>query len=249
MYLVGHEALAEHARESAALLAAGERALISHISAAALWGFAPPSTGEADVHVTTIGAKVRSRPGLKAHRTGTLEPCDIRRRHGLPLTAPARTLYDLAAGRYPDLERAFAEAHAQRLVNAREIEQMLNRAGPRAGSRALRDLLSDNASGYTRSKAERILRTLLRAANLPLARFNTRVAGYEVDAFWPEHRLIVEVDGYAYHGHRAQFERDRKKDLALTAAGYRVIRVSWRQLTNEPFALVAVLSAALSLGR
>jgi very-short-patch-repair endonuclease len=249
VYLVGHEALAEHARESAALLAAGERALISHISAASLWGFAPPSTSDADVHVTTVGAKVRSRPGLRAHRSGTLEPRDIRRRHGLPLTAPARTLHDLAATGYRELERAFADAHAQRLVNAREIERMLERAGPRAGSRALRDLLSDNASGFTRSKAERILRSLLRSANLPTALFNTRVAGYEVDAVWPEQRLIVEIDGYAYHGHRAQFERDRKKDMALTAAGYRVIRVSWRQLTNEPFALVAVLSAALSLGR
>ncbi|MGZ4306857.1 MAG: endonuclease domain-containing protein [Solirubrobacteraceae bacterium] len=214
-----------------------------------MWGIAPPPGPEEDVHVTTIGPKVRSRPGLQAHRSRTLEPRDIRRHHGLALTAPARTLHDLAATGYQDLERPFAEAHAQRLVTAREIEQMLDRAGPRAGSRALRDLLSDNASGYTRSKAERILRNLLRSANLPTALFNTRVAGYEVDAVWPDRRLIVEVDGYTYHGHRAQFERDRKKDLALTAAGYRVIRVSWRQLTNEPFALVAVLSAALSLGR
>lgn len=199
--------------------------------------------------MTVVGRRPRRRAGVHLHYATTLDARDIRRVHGLPVTAPARTLHDLAATGYAQLERAFAEAHAQRLVNAREIEQMLNRAGPRAGSRALRDLLSDNASGYTRSKAERILRGLLRQANLPTALFNTRIAGYEVDAVWPDQRLIVEVDGYAYHGHRAQFERDRKKDLALTAAGYRVIRVSWRQLTNEPFALVAVLSAALSLGR
>ena len=99
------------------------------------------------------------------------------------------------------------------------------------GTRALRALQSDNASGFTRSAAERMLRGLIRAANLPRPRFNARLAGYEVDAVWPDRRLVVEVDGYAYHGHRAQFERDRRKDLALTAAGYRVIRVSWRQLT------------------
>jgi very-short-patch-repair endonuclease len=178
-----------------------------------------------------------------------LEPCDIRRLQGLPLTAPARTLFELAATGYRDLERAFGDAHAQRLVTAREIEDLLERAGPRAGTRALRTLQSDNASGFTRSKAERILRGLLRSANLPLPRFNARVAGYEVDAFWPEHRLVIEVDGYAYHGHRAQFERDRRKDLALTAAGYRVIRLSWRQLTQEPFALIAVISSALSHSR
>jgi very-short-patch-repair endonuclease len=249
IYVPGHQALAQYARESAALLVAGERAVISHISAASLWGFAPPTTPQADVHITTVGQKIRSRPGLKAHRSQTLEPRDVRRLHGFPLTAPARTLHDLAATGYPDLERAFGDAHAQRLVTAREIEQQLDRAGRRRGSRALRDLLSDNASGYTRSRAERILRRLLRAANLPMARFNDRVAGYEVDAVWPEQRVIVEVDGFAYHGHRGQFERDRKKDLALRAAGYRVIRVSWRQLTNEPFALVAVLAAELSLGR
>ena len=150
------------------------------------------------------------------------------------MTAPARTLFDLAATGYPHLERAFGDAHAQRLVTAREIERPARaQPDPRAGTRALRALLSDNASGFTRSKAERILRGLLRSANLPLPRFNARVAGYEVDAFWPEHRLVIEVDGYAYHGHRAQFERDRRKDLALTAAGFRVIRVSWRQLTQR----------------
>jgi len=243
--VLGHEALAQHARESAALLAAGDRAVLSHASAAALWGFAPAPGPEEDIHITTIGPKVRSRPGLKAHRSDTLQPCDIRRLHGLPVTAPARTLFDLAATTYRDLDRAFGQAHAQRLVTAREIEQLLDRIGPRAGSRALRALLSDNASGFTRSKAERILRSLLRSANLPLPRFNARVAGYEVDAFWPEHRLVIEVDG----GHRAQFERDRRKDPALTAAGYRVIRISWRQLTQEPFALIAVTSSALSDSR
>jgi very-short-patch-repair endonuclease len=247
VYLVGHEALAPLARETAALLAAGPRAVISHSSAAHLWNFAP--AGEVGVHVTVIGTRRRSRPGLIMHSASNLEPRDIRRLHDLPVTAPARTLFDLAATGYRDLDRAFGDAHAQRLVTAREIERLLDRTGPRAGSRALRSLLSDNASGFTRSEAERLLRALLRSANLPLPRFNARVAGYEVDAFWPEHRLVIEVDGYAYHGHRAQFERDRRKDLALTAAGYRVIRISWRQLTQEPFALIAVISAALSDSR
>jgi very-short-patch-repair endonuclease len=247
VFLVGHEALAPRARETAALLAAGERAVISHASAAHLWGFA--ALDDEGVHVTVVGRRRRSRQGLIVHYATSLDPLDVRRLHGLPLTAPARTLFDLAATGYPQLERAFGEAHAQRLVTAREIEDMFERAGPRAGTRALRALQSDNASGFTRSKAERVLRGLLRDANLPTPRFNAKIAGYEVDAVWPDRRLVVEVDGYAYHGHRAQFERDRRKDLALTAAGYRVIRISWRQLTQEPFALIAVISSALSDSR
>ena len=80
------------------------------------------------------------------------------------------------------------------------------------------------------------------AARLPRPLTNVRVAGWEVDAYWPRERLIVEVDGYAYHGNRAAFERDRRKDAALTAAGYTVIRVTWRQLKHEPLAVVALLA-------
>jgi very-short-patch-repair endonuclease len=221
--------------------------VISHSSAANLWGFV--AVDDEGIHVTVIGRRRRSRPRLIVHYASTLDPRDVRRLHGLPLTSPARTILDLAATGYRDLDRAFGDAHAQRLVTAREIEDLLERAGPRAGTRALRALQTDNASGFTRSEAERLLRALLRSANLPTPRFNARIAGYEVDAVWPDRRLVVEVDGYAYHGHRAQFERDRRKDLALTAAGYRVIRVSWRQLTREPFALIAVISSALSDSR
>lgn len=249
VYVFGHEALAPYARETAALLAVGERTVISHSSAAVLWGFAAAGAGDDDVHVTVVGRRPHRRPGLHLHYASSLDPRDIRRLHGLPVTSPARTIVDLAATGYRDLDRAFGDAHAQRLVTAREIEELLERAGPCRGSRAVKALLTDNASGFTRSEAERLLRALIRAANLPTPRFNARVAGYEVDAVWPDRRLVVEVDGYAYHGHRAQFERDRRKDLALTAAGYRVIRVSWRQLTQEPMALVAVISSALSLGR
>ena len=97
----------------------------------------------------------------------------------------------------------------------------------------------------TRSEAERRLLKLIRAAKLPLPVTNTRVAGWEVDAFWPRHRLVVEVDGYAYHGNRAAFERDRRKDAALIAAGYRVVRVTWRQIADEPHVVVALLARLL----
>ena len=63
---------------------------------------------------------------------------------------------------------------------------------------------------------------------------------------WREARLIVEVDGYAFHSSRSAFERDRRRDAALAGSGWRVVRVTWRQLTDEPEAVVATLAAALA---
>ena len=98
----------------------------------------------------------------------------------------------------------------------------------------------------TRSEAERRALDLIRAARLPPPETNVRVCGHEVDFLWRRQRLIVEVDGYAFHSSRRSFERDRRKDQALGAQGYRVIRVTWRQLTEEPEVVVATLAAALA---
>jgi very-short-patch-repair endonuclease len=243
VYLVGHEALAPFARETAALLACGEGSFISHSSAALLWSLTTPN--DDDVHVTVVGRRCRSREGLRAHYAAQLDPQDIRRVAGLPVTSPARTFLDLAASKWPDLERAFAEAHVQRLLSVGELERAIRRAGRRPGVGVLRALISDNASGFTRSRAERLLRKIIRAARLPEPMFNARFDRYELDAVWAEQRLVVEVDGYGPHGHRAAFERDRRKDMALAAAGYLVIRVTWRQLNEEPLAVAAAIASAL----
>jgi very-short-patch-repair endonuclease len=87
---------------------------------------------------------------------------------------------------------------------------------------------------------------LLRDARLPEPLTNVRVAGFEADFFWPDQKLIVEFDGYQFHGHRRAFERDRRRDQAHIAAGYTVIRVTWRQLTEEPLAVVATISRVLA---
>ena len=100
---------------------------------------------------------------------------------------------------------------------------------------------------FTRSEGERRLRPLCKAANLPAPRMNARVAGHEVDAYWPAQRLIVEIDGYRYHGTRRAFERDRRKDAELQAAGYRVVRITYRRLRHEPYSVTAQLGALLSV--
>jgi very-short-patch-repair endonuclease len=215
VYQVGPIA-APRGREMAAVLATG--GVLSHHSAAAIWGFRPPHEG--DVHITTT-TPARSRQGIRVHRSATLKAAV---HHGLPLTPAARTLHDLRP-LLPtrDYDRALEEAQVLGLVPKRPGDE------PR----------------FTRSEGERRLVALVRKARLPLPLTNTRVAGWEVDAFWPRHKLIVEVDGFGYHGHRGAFERDRRKDADLTAAGYRVIRITWWRLVNEPHAVVAKLAQLL----
>jgi very-short-patch-repair endonuclease len=90
------------------------------------------------------------------------------------------------------------------------------------------------------------MRRLCREARLPLPVANVKVCGWEVDLLWPQHQLIIEVDGFAAHGHRAAFERDRRKQTELVAGGYRVIRITWRQLRIEPLAVIAAVALALA---
>ncbi len=163
----------------------------------------------------------------------------------LPVTAPARTLLDLA-GVSPlhDLERALAEARVQRLVTDRALREALDRAPGRSGTATLRALLEAEPT-LTRSEAERRLRRLILDGGLPPPETNVRLLGFEVDLVWRGAKLVVEVDGHAFHAHRAAFERDRKRDQALVAAGFRVIRVTWRQLEREPLAVLARIAQAL----
>jgi very-short-patch-repair endonuclease len=226
VYRVGPIA-APYSREMAAVLATG--GALSHDTAAALWGFRPPHDG--DPHVT-VARDARSRRGVRVHRTRSLTAAV---HLGLPLTTAARTLHDLAPLlTQGELDRAVEEALIRGLAKPEEL----------TGRPALRRATIEEPQ-MTRSEAERRLRSLIRAARLPRAVTNTRVAGWEVDAFWPAHGLVVEVDGFAYHGNRAAFERDRRKDAALVAAGYRVVRITWRQLVDEPHVVVALLARLL----
>ena len=93
------------------------------------------------------------------------------------------------------------------------------------------------------------MRSLTRDAALPQPLCNALIHGHRVDFVWPDHKLVIEVDGYQFHGHRSAFERDRRKDQVLIAAGYRVVRVTWLQLCHEPMRVAAVLAAALTASR
>jgi very-short-patch-repair endonuclease len=243
VYFVGHEAEQPLGAEMDAVLFLAGFGVLDHGSASKIWGFyTPPDPG---VTLTTVGRNIRSRPGLTTHRAHTLDPRDIRLRAGLPVTAPARTILDLA-GELPieELERAITEARVQRLVTDDELRAAARRAPGKKGAAVLRRLL-EAGPAYTRSKAERLMLRLLRAAQLPRPLTNIKLCGYNADFFWREQGLIVETDGYQFHSDRRAFERDRKRDQVHVAAGYRVIRVTWMQMQNEPFAVIARIAQAL----
>jgi very-short-patch-repair endonuclease len=166
----------------------------------------------------------------------------------LPLTGPARTLLDLAAEvSDSELEEAVAAGVMRRLASADEIRAAISRTPGRKGASRLARLLDAGAtSGFTRSKAERRMRELLRAAELPQPQANAPLLGYVADFLWAEHKLVVEVDGYRFHSDRAAFERDRRRDQVFAAAGYTVVRVTWAQLSNEPLAVVARIAQSLA---
>lgn len=244
IYLVGRPTLEPLAAETAAVLHFRGHGVLSHRSAAALWGLGPAPE---DVTLTLVAHEGR-RPGLRTHRTDHLDERDLRARQGLPVTAPGRTILDLAAEVGPDeLERALAEARVQRLLRDGDLEAALARAPRRNGVARLRALLAAEAGpAATRMEMERRMLALIRAAQLPAPLVNSRVSGFEVDFHWPDRRLIVETDGHRFHGHRGAFERDRRRDQILIAAGYRVMRVTWRQLIEEPMAVVARIALALA---
>jgi very-short-patch-repair endonuclease len=247
VYSTADPSLLPLVRPTAALLSTGHGAVISGRSAAAVYGLTDPDPDVIDV--TVIGRKVRPRRGMTIHRLTALAPADIAKKDNLTLTSPARTLIDFAQHAADDeLSNAFGEARAKRLVSDASLKAALARA-PRnhpGAARIRRWIEEDPGRTHERSKAERLMRQHLQAAQLPQPLANVKLHGYLADFVWPELKLIVEVDGYGTHGDRLAFERDRRRDQIHTAAGYVVIRVSWRQLRDEPMAVVTRIAQAIA---
>jgi very-short-patch-repair endonuclease len=220
VYLVGHAVMLPFATEHAALLAIGDGATLGAHSAGHVNGIAEPDD---TVHVIAAHRRPRNRPGITTHHA-PLPPQDVRSCRGLRLTSPERTLRDLATFLAPAaLERATNEARVRGLI-------------PRGTTRP----------PMTRSEAERRLLTLLRKGGLSPTHTNVTLHGHEVDILYAEQRLVVEVDGLAFQDTVQAAERDRRRDTALLAAGYRVLRVTWRQIAEEPERLLVQIARALA---
>ena len=241
VYLVG-PLETPHTNAMAAVRAVGDGALLSHYPAAVLWGLRPPRTEP--MHVTVVGRDVRSTE-FAVHRVAHLHPHDATRRHGIPVTSPARTLLDLATtASHKDLDRATNEARVLHLVTDLSLNEQFSRYPRHRGTQAVRAAMRTDPA-LTRSEAERRVLDLIRRAQLPAPEANVMLHGHEVDLLWREQRLVVEIDGFAFHSSRRSFERDRRKDRELSAKGYQVLRLTWREVTKEPEATVAAVATAL----
>jgi very-short-patch-repair endonuclease len=246
VYVVGHRAPVQFGRETSALLACGEGAVLSHRSAAAVWQL-HPADPTAPVNVLSTKRK-GSRPGITIHHTLHLDAQDIRVRDGLPVTCPARTLID-NAGELTDreLERALDEALIQNILRLNQVAEALERLPARRNASRLRRLIIERRhSTLTRSELEELFLELIRKAGLPMPKVNYRLRGFTVDFYWPEHNVVFELDGYRFHSTRSAFERDHRKDAILKQAGIDTNRLTWRQVTAEPLATVAQVAQRLA---
>jgi hypothetical protein len=229
----------------AALFACGSGAAVCRHTAADLRGFLPGSDPAEPVHVILTHGD-RRRPGIRIHRTRHLRSDETTTLDGIRQTVPARTLLDLAATvATRDFENAVVEALGKHLASLAELGVMVDRHAGHRGAARLRALLDTGRSGLAHSDAERRFLALLARAGVPAPQANIMIAGSKVDAVWPEEKLIVEVDGKAFHSTSGRVANDRRRDFALAAAGYRVIRITWHQLIHAPEALVVQVTQAL----
>jgi very-short-patch-repair endonuclease len=245
VYAVGHTKLDWRGVLMAAVLAFGPEAVLSHRSAARLWGIRP--NARRDVDVTVPGRGLRRRQGIHPHAVRSLDPRDVTVIDGIPVTTLPRTLLDLAEVAPKDhVIRAMTEAERKGIIDLKALEDTMARSRGRRGRKPLREILADAViEPATREELERRFAELCREAKLPPPKFNTLVEGKLVDAVWPEQKLIVELDSWAFHRHRKAFEDDRERDVVLQLAGYRIPRITWRQLTRKPETVKARLRTLL----
>jgi very-short-patch-repair endonuclease len=240
VYAVGRRELTPHGRWMAAVLVCGEEAMLSHRSAAELWGIGYEEAGRIEVtvrrkcEIRRKGLKVRSRPSLDAR-------CSVSR-HGIPITHPVQTLIDLATELKPlRLERAVNEADKLDLVDPERLRRALEGHRGEPGVKKLATLLDRHTFRLSDSDLEVLFRPLAMAAGLPVPLTKRWVLGYEVDFHFPDHDLIVETDGLRYHRTAAQQARMAKRDQTHTASGFRVLRFTHWQIAHAADEVTDVL--------
>jgi hypothetical protein len=230
VYAVGHLPTLPQDRAVGALLACGDGAVLSHSTAAAAWGI----FRRWEMPFEVIKPSLRSRTGIKVHRA-RLERQDIATQIGLRVTSVARTLLDVAP-RFKDkgLRRAAADQRRAGHLELHQLADVLERFPRAPGAHRLLPLLDAPKGGPTRSELEDRFVAFCRRSGLPEPEINVRVAGREVDAWFPNERVIVELDGREYHFDPASFERDRDNDVTALTFGIPTVRITDQRMTHTP---------------
>ncbi len=257
VYAVGHRRLTWHGRCWAAVLGAEANevdevvwpAAASHGSAAYLWGlyrFAPETI---DV---TAPIRRRATREFRVHFSSILATEDRLEHEGLPVTSVPRLLLDLAIRARPDqVDRLLERAEELELLDLHAVEDVLDRAGGHRGRGRLRRALAlyQPDPSFTRSRFEKQFRRRVIAAGLPAPSMNFNYAGYELDAYWPDLRFVVELDLFETHGTRAAFERDHVRQEELKLLEIEMIRVTRPRFQRDPEAVMRNLATFLERRR
>jgi hypothetical protein len=248
VYAVGHRLVPAHGRCLAAVLACGPNALLSHRSAAWLWGIT--RHGPAPLHVTSPMPR-KPRPPIKLHHLRILTADDRAFEDRVPVTALPRTLLDCATDLpLSHLRRMVERSEELKLFDLEPIEDLLQRSGRHRGRRRLRQAIAlYQPVPFTRSGFERLFFEAVIATGLPRPATNFFEAGFELDVYWPEHRFAVELDTYATHGTNAAFERDHLRDEDLVLAGIELTRVTDVRFHREPKAVLDRVATLLARRR
>lgn len=237
VYAYGRAATGREARWMAAVLSVGPDAVLSHRSAAALWGLRPGDGGTSTVTIPSRRGR-RRHDGLVVHRRLDLPLGDWTIERAIPVTSPPRTLVDVAADLRPhELRRAVERAEELELFHLPDVEAMLRRRAGQPGTPALRALLDDareHGLPRTRTDLESAFLQMCLDHGLPRPEVNRWDGEREVDFRWPAHRIAVETDGWGAHRTRSAFESDSERSQILAAQGWTLIRVTWRQLERRP---------------
>jgi predicted transcriptional regulator of viral defense system len=241
--------LTSNGHRMAAVLACGPEAVLSHRSAAALWGLREDSRSRIDV--TAPGRRGRIPAAIDAHRHGSLGPADRTSVDGIPCTSVSRTLLDLAAVvSFRALRYAVKQAEVEGLFDLKEMNKLLARSRGRRGVARLRTAIAlhDPREQLTRRELEERLFDLCHGLELPEVNGHLLVNGISMmpDFLWRDARLIVEADSRRVHGTVSAFEEDRRRDQVLAAAGWTVIRCTWRQVLHEPERLRRTIRTLIS---
>jgi len=247
VYAVGHRKLTLKGRWMAAVLACGPEAFLSHRTALALWDLQQKESGA--IEVTVRGPGKPGPHGVLVRCTRVLAGHDVTEVDGIPVTSLAWTMVDYAATATQRQVRSVLEAlERRRIYIGRELDELLERTQNRKGVRTLRKAIAEitGPAPWHQSVLEDRFHELVRGSDLPDYEANVLVEGELVDALWRKQRVIVELDGFAFHKSRAQFEADRRRDAKLTVAGYRILRVTQQRLQNEPEAVLAEIRALLA---
>ena len=246
VYAVGHRKLPLEGRFLAAVKACGPTAVLSHVAAAALWGFMPWE--ERYPEVTVVGTWSRGHAGLRVHRTRSLDLDDRTRYRAIPVTTPARTLLDLAATLdHRPLRAATRRAQSLQRVNVRQLAETLARHGRRRGAAGLAEIIATGPAP-TRSELEDVvLDLILRGGHVhPDVNVPYYVEGQRTipDFRWPEQHLVLEADSTTWHDNPLARADDAERQALLEAHGERVLRVTWAQAIARPGPTLARLRAA-----